>query len=194
MRLFGPLYDRTLAWARHRHAPRYLALLSVAESVIFPIPPDVMLAPMALARPRAWWRLAALCTVGSVLGGLLGYALGHFALEAIWPWMLKMGWDDTFAQVQALFARHGFWIVFVAAFTPIPYKVFTIASGATGIAFLPFVLGSFIGRGIRFFLVAGLIAWGGERLERGLRRYVEILGWAVALVVLVAVAWLELRG
>lgn len=194
MRLFGPLYDRALAWARHRHAPRYLALLSMAESVIFPIPPDVMLAPMALARPRAWWKLAALCTVASVLGGLLGYALGHFALEAIWPWMLKMGWDDTFAQVQALFARHGFWIVFVAAFTPIPYKVFTIASGATGIAILPFVLGSFIGRGIRFFLVAGLIAWGGERLERGLRRYVEILGWAVALVVLVAVAWLELRG
>jgi membrane protein YqaA with SNARE-associated domain len=194
MRLFGPLYDRALVWARHRHAPRYLALLSVSESVVFPVPPDVMLAPMALARPRAWWRLALLCTVASVLGGLLGYALGHFALEAIWPWVLRMGWDDTFAEVQALFDRYGFWIVFVAAFTPIPYKVFTIASGATGIAFLPFVLGSFIGRGIRFFLVAGLIAWGGERLERGLRRYIEILGWAVAILVLLAVAWLELRA
>jgi membrane protein YqaA with SNARE-associated domain len=194
MRLFGPLYDRALVWARHRHAPRYLALLSASESVFFPVPPDVMLAPMALARPRAWWKLALLCTVASVLGGLLGYALGHFALEAIWPWILRMGWDDTFAEVQALFARYGFWIVFVAAFTPIPYKVFTIASGATGIAFLPFVLGSFIGRGIRFFLVAGLIAWGGERLERGLRRYIEVLGWAVAILVLLAVAWLELRA
>jgi membrane protein YqaA with SNARE-associated domain len=153
-----------------------------------------MLAPMALAQPRAWWKLALLCTVASVVGGLLGYALGHFALEAIWPWMLRMGWDDTFVQVQALFARYGFWIVFVAAFTPIPYKVFTIASGATGIGFLPFVLGSFIGRGIRFFLVAGLIAWGGERLERGLRRYIEVLGWAVAILVLVGVAWLELRA
>lgn len=194
MRLFGPLYDRALQWARHRHAPRYLALLSASESVIFPVPPDVMLAPMALARPQSWWKLALLCTVASVLGGLLGYALGHFALEAIWPWVLKMGWDDTFNRVQDLFDRYGFWIVFVAAFTPIPYKVFTIASGATGIAFIPFLLGSFIGRGIRFFLVAGLIAWGGERLERGLRRYIEILGWAVAILVLLAVAWLELRG
>lgn len=194
MRLFGPLYDRALQWARHRHAPRYLALLSASESVIFPVPPDVMLAPMALARPQSWWKLALLCTVASVLGGLLGYALGHFALEAIWPWVLKMGWGDTFNRVQDLFDRYGFWIVFVAAFTPIPYKVFTIASGATGIAFIPFVLGSFIGRGIRFFLVAGLIAWGGERLERGLRRYIEILGWAVAILVLLAVAWLELRG
>jgi membrane protein YqaA with SNARE-associated domain len=194
MRLFGPLYDRALQWARHRHAPRYLALLSASESVIFPVPPDVMLAPMALARPQSWWKLALLCTVASVLGGLLGYALGHFALEAIWPWVLKMGWNDTFNRVQDLFDRYGFWIVFVAAFTPIPYKVFTIASGATGIAFIPFLLGSFIGRGIRFFLVAGLIAWGGERLERGLRRYIEILGWAVAILVLLAVAWLELRG
>lgn len=193
MRLFGPLYDRALRWARHRHAPRYLALLSASESVIFPVPPDVMLAPMSLARPRIWWKLALLCTVASVLGGLLGYALGHFALEAIWPWMLRMGWDDSFVRVQALFARYGFWIVFVAAFTPIPYKVFTIASGATGIAFLPFVLGSFIGRGIRFFLVAGLIAWGGEPLERGLRGHIESLGWAVAVLVLLAVAWLELR-
>ncbi|GAA4868865.1 YqaA family protein [Luteimonas vadosa] len=194
MRLFGPLYDRALQWARHRHAPRYLALLSASESVIFPVPPDVMLAPMALAKPGSWWRFALLCTVASVLGGLLGYAIGHFALDAIWPWMVKMGWDETFNHIQELFVRHGFWIVFVAAFTPIPYKVFTIASGATGIALLPFVLGSFIGRGIRFFLVAGLIAWGGERLERGLRRYIEILGWAVALLVLLAVAWLELRA
>jgi membrane protein YqaA with SNARE-associated domain len=194
MRLFGPIYDRCLVWARHHRAPRYLALLSAAESVIFPVPPDVMLAPMALARPKAWWRLAALCTVASVIGGLLGYVLGHFALEALWPWMVRMGWDDSFATVQSLFARYGFWIVFVAAFTPIPYKVFTIASGATGIALVPFLLGSLVGRGIRFFLVAGLIAWGGERLERGLRRYIEILGWAVALVVLLAVAWLEFRA
>ncbi|MDQ3205805.1 MAG: DedA family protein [Pseudomonadota bacterium] len=193
MNLFGPLYDRVLSWSRHRHAPRYLAALSLSESVAFPIPPDVMLAPMALAKPRQWWRLAALCTAASVVGGLLGYALGYFALEAIWPWMLKMGWDDTFLQVQSLFERYGFWIVFVAAFTPIPYKVFTIASGATGIAFLPFVAGSVIGRGIRFFLVAGLMAWGGERLEGVLRRYIEILGWAVAVLVLLGVAWLEFR-
>jgi membrane protein YqaA with SNARE-associated domain len=194
MRLFGPLYERALAWARHRHAPRYLAALSATESVIFPIPPDVMLAPMALARPRAWWRLALLCTVASVVGGVLGYLLGHYALEAIWPWMLTMGWDEPFERIQVLFVRYGFWFVFLAAFTPIPYKVFTIASGATGVAMPAFLLGSFIGRGARFFLVAGLVAWGGERLERTLRRYVEALGWATVLVVAAALAWMELRG
>lgn len=194
MKLFGPLYDRTLAWARHRHAPGYLAGMSAAESVIFPVPPDVMLAPMVLAQPRKWVRFAALCTVASVVGGLLGYLLGHFALEAIWPWMLRMGWEARFNQVQALFEQYGFWIVFVAAFTPIPYKVFTIASGATGIAMLPFLLGSIIGRGARFFLVSGLIAWGGTRLEGVLRRYIEGLGWAVAALVIAGVAWLEFRG
>ncbi|MBW3549579.1 MAG: DedA family protein [Proteobacteria bacterium] len=194
MKLFGPIYDRCLVWAAHRHAPRYLAALSLSESVIFPIPPDVMLAPMALATPRRWVRLAALCTLASVIGGLLGYALGYLALELIWPWMLQLGWDHAFHQVQALFMRYGFWIVFVAAFTPIPYKVFTIASGATGIGLVPFLLGSLIGRGTRFFLVAGLIAWGGERLERVLRRYVEALGWTVAALVGVALVWLEVRG
>jgi membrane protein YqaA with SNARE-associated domain len=193
MRLFGPLYERALGWARHRHAPTYLAALSASESVIFPIPPDVMLAPMALAQPRRWWRFALLCTLASVAGGVLGYALGHFALEAIWPWMVRMGWDDTFHRIQDLFVRYGFWFVFVAAFTPIPYKVFTIASGATGVAWPAFLLGSFIGRGARFFLVAGLVAWGGARLEDGLRRYVEWLGWLMVVLVAAALLWLELR-
>src|SRR3546814_15227766 len=87
-------------------------------------------------------------------------------------------YTTLFRSVQGLFAEYGFWIVFVAGFTPIPYKIFTLASGATGIGLLPFVIGSFVGRGARFFLVAGLIAWGGERLEQGLHRYIEWLGWA----------------
>lgn len=191
MRLFGPLYERCLGWARHRHAPRYLAAMSAAESVVFPIPPDVMLAPMALARPEAWWRYALLCTLASVAGGLLGYVLGSYALDLIWPWMQRMGWEPAFLKVQEMFQRYGFVFVFLAAFTPIPFKVFTIASGALGVGLLPFLLGSLIGRGTRFFLVAGLIAWGGERLEAMLRRYVEALGWfAVALVGLVLI-WME---
>ncbi len=191
MRLFGPLYDRCLVWSRHRHAPRYLAALSAAESVVFPIPPDVMLAPMALGRPAAWWRYALVCTLASVAGGLLGYLLGAAALDAIWPWMQRMGWEPAFLEVQALFQRHGFAFVFIAAFTPIPYKVFTIASGALGVALLPFTLGSLIGRGTRFFLVAGLVAWGGPRLESVLRRYVEWLGWASVVLVGMALIWME---
>lgn len=194
MRLFGPLYDRALRWAAHPHAPRYLAGLSAAESVIFPIPPDVMLAPMTLAKPQRWLRFALICTFASVVGGLLGYLLGHYALEAVLPWIERVGKLDTFHDVQRLFVRYGFWIVFVAGFTPIPYKIFTIAAGATGIGLVPFMLGSFIGRGGRFFLVAGLIRLGGDRMAAVLRRYVELLGWLVILLVGAGLVWLELRG
>ena len=191
LKIFGPIYDYCLRLAGHRHAPAYLAGVSASESVIFPVPPDVMLAPMALAQPRKWWRFALICTVASVLGGLLGYALGSFALDAVWPWIERAGKADTFHEIQALFTRYGFWIVFVAGFTPIPYKVFTIASGAAGIGLVPFTLGSLVGRGMRYFLVAGLVAFGGERLERLIRRYVEWLGWGVAIAVVLALVWLE---
>lgn len=191
MRIFGPLYDRCLAWAGHRHAPAYMAGLSAAESVIFPIPPDVMLAPMTLARPQHWFRFAALCTVASVLGGLVGYLLGAFALDLVMPWLERAGKVETFEEIQGLFQRYGFWIVFVAGFTPIPYKVFTIASGATGIGLVPFILGSVVGRGGRFFLVTGLIRLGGERMSKMLRTYVEVLGWLVVALVGIGVLWWE---
>ncbi|WP_337245718.1 YqaA family protein [Luteimonas sp. gir] len=193
MRLFEALYERVLSWARHRHAPRYLASMSAAESVVFPIPPDVMLAPMALAQPRKWWRYALLCTLGSVVGGLLGYVIGHYALDLVWPWIVRMGWQPAFEEIQALFLRHGFVFVFLAAFTPIPYKVFTIASGSLGVGLLPFIAGSLVGRGARFFLVAGLMAWGGPRVEPILRRYIEWLGWLMVGLVAVGLVWMEFR-
>ena len=191
MRLFGPLYDRCLRWSAHPHAERYLAGMSAAESIFFPIPPDVMLAPMSLASPPRWLRFASICTLASVLGGLIGYLLGAFALELVWPALESLGKVETFERIQLLFTRYGFWIVFVAGFTPIPYKVFTIASGAAGIGLLPFVLGSLVGRGGRFFLVGALMAWGGPRMEPLLRRYVEGLGWAVVVLVLIGLAWWE---
>lgn len=191
MRLFGPLYDRCLAWAGHRHAPAYMTALSAAESVIFPIPPDVMLAPMTLAKPRLWFRFALLCTIASVLGGLIGYLLGAFALELVLPWIERAGKLDAFHGVQALFQRYEFWIVFLGAFTPFPYKIFTIAAGATGIGILPFVIGSFVGRGTRFFLVTGLIRLGGERMAKMLRTYVEALGWLAIVLALALLAWME---
>ena len=194
MKLFAHLYERVLRWSAHPHAEAYLAGMSAAESIFFPVPPDVMLAPMTLARPQRWFRYAALCTVASVLGGVVGYALGHFALDAVMPWIERSGHRDTFDTVQSLFASYGFWIVFIAGFTPIPYKIFTIASGAAGMAMLPFVLGSMIGRGARFFLVAGLIAWGGAPFERLLRRFVEPLGWVMVAALVLVVGWLELRG
>lgn len=194
MRLFGPLYQRCRSWAAHRHAPAYLAGLSAIESVIFPIPPDVMLAPMALARPERWWRFGLICTLASVLGGLLGYLLGQFALDWVWPWIERFDQVATFERVQALFVSYGFWIVFVAGFTPIPYKVFTIASGAAGIGLVPFTLGSLIGRGARFLLVAGIAARLGPRFEQVVLPRIEAVGWGMVVVLVLAIVGLELRG
>jgi len=184
MRLFSPLYRRAMLWSRHRHAPWYLGGMSFAESSFFPIPPDVMLAPMSLANPsRAWW-FALLTTLTSVAGGLFGYVIGHYAFDVIEPFLRESRYWDGYQTAVSWFDRWGFWAVFVAGFSPIPYKVFTIAAGALSMALLPFALASLIGRGARFFLVAGLMAWGGARMEAALHRYIERLGWAtVALVV-----------
>ncbi|HEX5694502.1 MAG TPA: YqaA family protein [Arenimonas sp.] len=194
MKLFGPLYDYCRKLAAHRHAPWYLGFISAIESIFFPVPTDVMLAPMALAKPRDWWRLGLLATLTSVLGGVIGYALGYFAIEAVMPWIVRVGYDDTYAQVQGLFLEYGVWIMFVAAFTPIPFKVFTVAGGAAAMPLLPFVLASLIGRGLRFFLVAWVVAWGGPKVEPVFRRYIEIVGWVIAVLILGAIVWLNMRG
>ena len=185
MKLFQPCYDMALRWARHRHAIRYLAGLSFAESMFFPIPPDVMLAPMSMSQPRKAWFFALLTTVASVVGGIAGFALGYFAFE-IWiePLVISAGYEQKLNTAIGWFEQYGVWVVFLAGFSPIPYKVFTISAGMLNMAFVPFVIASAIGRGARFFLVAALMRWGGAAMEAKLREYVEILGWiTVALAV-----------
>jgi len=184
MGVFASLYDRVLRWSAHPYAERYLAGVSFAESSFFPVPPDVLLAPMTLAQPARWWRFALVTTLASVLGGLAGYLIGRLALDAVTPLLQSAGYWDGFLTARSWFDRYGFWAVFIAGFTPIPYKVFTIAAGAVHMALLPFVLGSAIGRAGRFFLVAGLVRWGGPRVEQHLRRWVDGIGWAT-LVLLV---------
>ncbi len=191
MGLFSPLYDRAMRWAKHRHAPGYLAGLSFAESSFFPIPPDVMLAPMALADPPKAWRFALLTTAASVLGGLLGYAIGLLAFDLVEPLLRDSGNWKHYEDVQQWFADWGFWAVFLAGFTPVPYKVFTIAAGAISMALIPFVLASLVGRGARFFLVAALMAWGGERMDGLLRAYVDRIGWLVVLVAAAALFFMQ---
>ena len=190
MKLFTRLYDLSLKWAAHRHAGYYLGGLSFAESSFFPIPPDVMLAPMTLAKPHKGIGYALLTTIASVLGGLFGYLVGYFAYELVEPVIIRFGYLERFQMAQQWFEEWGFWIVLIAGFSPIPYKVFTIAAGTLSL-FLPvFLLASLIGRGSRFFLVAGLIIWGGERFERQLRQYVEWLGWfMVALIIAAVIYW-----
>lgn len=180
-----------MQWARHRHAPRYLAGLSFAESSFFPIPPDVMLAPMALANPaRAWW-LAALTTAASVLGGVFGYLIGLFAFDLVEPLLHDAGYYPKYLQAKAWFDEWGFWAIFVAGFSPIPYKVFTITAGVISMAVAPFLVASLIGRGARFFLVATLMVWGGESIESALHKYIDRIGWLA--VALAAAALLVLK-
>jgi membrane protein YqaA with SNARE-associated domain len=186
MRLFSGLYARVMVWARHKYATYWLALVSFSESSFFLIPPDVMLAPMSLARPDRAWFYAGLTTAASVLGGLLGYAIGLFAFQLAEPWLISLDYMHAYQQASAWFDQWGFWAIFLAGFTPIPYKIFTIAAGAANMLLLPFVIGSLIGRGMRFFLVAGLMRWGGPELEASLHLWVDRLGWLTVLILVIA--------
>ncbi len=192
MKVFSRLFEMVMRWVEHRHAPWYLAGLSFAESSFFPVPPDVMLAPMSLAKTTRAWRYAMITTLASVAGGIAGYAIGMFAFDLVEPLLHSAGYWERYEMARAWFDTWGIWVVLLAGFSPIPYKVFTISSGVVGMAFLPFVLASIIGRGARFFLVAGLMVWGGEKMEQMLRRYVDRIGWV--LVVAVLVAWFTLKN
>jgi len=183
--MFQKLYDRVILWSRHRHAVKYLFALSFAESSFFPVPPDVMLAPMALAQPKKALRFALWTTLASVLGGMFGYGIGYFLFEHIEPWLKTTHYWTSYLTATAWFDEWGFWAILVAGFSPIPYKVFTIAAGTLSMIFAPFVLASFIGRGGRFFLVALLLAAGGEKLEAKLREYMDRLGWGLVVVVVI---------
>jgi membrane protein YqaA with SNARE-associated domain len=191
VKLFSVLYSRVLSWSRHPKAPWYLGGLSFMESSFFPIPPDVMLAPMSMAQPRRAWWFALITTVTSVLGGLLGYAIGHFALDALLPWLQDSRYWSAYQASMVWFEEWDVWAVLIAGFSPIPYKVFTIAAGALSMALLPFTLASVIGRGARFFLVAGLMAWGGARMEAMLHRTIDWIGWATVALVAMAAAVLR---
>ena len=187
MKIFSALYEWTLKWAEHKFAPRILAILTFAESVFFPIPPDVLLAPMVLAQREKAWRFATLTTVASVIGGMVGYGLGYLMFEPwIQPLITEFGYQARFDKAMSWFSEWGVWVVFIAGFSPIPYKLFTVSAGFLHMAFLPFMLASAIGRGMRFFLVAGVIRWGGAPMEKKIRQWVDVLGWLVVAIIVVA--------
>ena len=152
--------------AAHRRAPWVLAGVSFAESSFFPIPPDVMLIPMVLAKRAKAWAYAALCTIASVIGGLAGYAIGYFLFEAIGRPILDFyGHAEAFQSFAERYNTYGAWIVFIAGVTPFPYKVITIASGATGLNLVVFMVASVLARGLRFFLVSALLYWFGPPIK-----------------------------
>ena len=152
------LYARTIALAEHPRALWLLAVISFAESSVFPIPPDVLMIPMILARPSRAWLIALVALVSSVLGGLAGYAIGALAWESLGlPILTTLGKADAMAEFNATFNGVGFWAVLAAGVTPFPYKVITIMSGWTGMSLTTFVVTSIIARGLRFFIVAALL-------------------------------------
>ncbi|MBK0329438.1 DedA family protein [Rhodobacteraceae bacterium F11138] len=152
------VYDRTMALADHPHAIWWLALIAFVESSVFPIPPDVLIIPMILARPSRAWLIAGVALVASVLGGLLGYGIGMFAFESIGqPILTAMGKADAMAAFNERFNDFGFWAVLTAGVTPFPYKVITIMSGWTAMPLGTFIATSVLARALRFFVVAGLL-------------------------------------
>ncbi len=194
MKLFEPMYTRVMQWSRHRYAERYLAVLSFAESSFFPIPVDVMLAPMVLAKRDRWIRLATIATLLSVLGGVAGYAIGYALFDSIEPWLRESHYWGAYEMSRNWFDEYGVWIVFVAGFSPIPYKVFTIAAGAAVLNLPAFVIASIIGRAGRLFLVSGRVRAGGKRFEDGLSKHVERIGWAVVVIAAFAIAGFMIWG
>lgn len=191
--MFRRLYAAVVRAAGSRRAPTLLAILSFAEASFFPIPPDVMLAPMTLAHPRRAWWFALIATVASVAGGVLGYWIGVLFLDALLPWLKEFGYFHAYESARDWFDTYGFWAIVLAGFSPIPYKIFTIAAGAVGMPFLPFVLGSAVGRGGRLFIVAGLVRWLGPVFEQRLLKYIDWIGWGLVVIIVVVIAVLQFK-
>ncbi|MXP63973.1 DedA family protein [Roseomonas sp. M0104] len=187
------LYDRVLYLSGHRHAGTWLALVSFAESSFFPVPPDAMLVPMCLARPERAWRYAAICTVASVLGGLLGYAIGYFLFEAVaQPVLAAYGHADALESFRGWFDRWGAAVILIKGLTPIPYKIVTIAAGAAAFNPWAFLITSALTRGARFFLLALLLRRYGTPMRNFIERRLTLLTSVVAVAMIAGFAALRL--
>jgi membrane protein YqaA with SNARE-associated domain len=188
------LYDRLMALAASRHAPLWLAAVSFAESSFFPAPPDLVLAPMVLARPDRAWRNAAICTAGSIVGGMVGYAIGYFVAPLGQALLSLLGQSDALAKFQAWYAHWGLWLILVKGMTPIPYKLVTIASGLARFNFGMFVAASVATRGARFFLVAALLKAYGPPIQAFVEKRLTLVTTAIVLAIVLALAALKVFG
>ena len=176
--MFRGLYDWTLRVARHRHAIPGMAAVSFAESSFFPIPPDVMLVPMVLARRDQAYLIAAVCTVASVAGGVFGYAIGYFLYDSLGVWLVDLyGMHDAAAEYRLWYAEWGAWVILVKGLTPIPFKLVTIASGLAQFNLPLFVLLAAITRGVRFFVIAALLRRYGAPIQRVLEERLTLVSW-----------------
>lgn len=170
------IYDYTLKLAEKPHALLALFAISFIESSFFPIPPDILIVPLVLATPKKWMKIALTCTVASVLGAFLGYAIGYFAYEGIAkPILTTYGYLTQFEKFQGWYNTHGTWIVAAAGFTPFPYKVITIASGAVSLNLFVFTIASIVSRGARFFFLSWLLYKFGPKIKPFLEKHLGLL-------------------
>lgn len=179
------LYEWVLALAGKPSAPWALGLVSFAESSFFPVPPDAMMVPMAVSRPDRVWLYATIATVASVLGGLVGYAIGALLFDSVGAWVFRVyGLEGAATTFEESYARYGHWVILLKGLTPIPYKLVTIASGFAGYNFAAFVVLSAITRGARFLMVAALLYWFGEPVRDFIEKRLELvmLGLLVLIV------------
>ncbi len=184
--MFEKLYVKVMQLARQPQALNYLAVLSFLESFVLPFPPpDVMLAPMSVARPERAMRFASVTLIASVIGGMTGYMIGAFLFDQVQPFVVEWGYQQKFDVVMNWFEIWGFWAVLIAGFSPVPYKLFTLSAGVLSLAIIPFLVASLIGRGLRFFLLAWCLAKFGPAIESKLIQYIERIGWAIVIILLV---------
>jgi membrane protein YqaA with SNARE-associated domain len=176
--MFRRLYDWVIALAGHRHAMPAMGAVSFMESSFFPIPPDVMLVPMVLANRAKAFRIAFVCTVTSVLGGVLGYAIGYYLFETVGAWVVRIyALEAARDSFVAGFERYGTWIILIKGLTPIPYKLVTIASGAAQFDLFTFIWASILTRGARFYLIAALLWKFGEPVRTFIEKHLTVLTW-----------------
>lgn len=183
--VFAGLYNKVMSWAAHEHAEKYLAFVSFIESIFFPVPTALMLAPMAMAKPNRAIRLAIIATVTSVSGGVLGYFVGAYAMDVIEPILINIGYIDKYNIAVSWFNEWGFWAVIVAGFSPIPFKLFTLSAGALNMVLLPFIFAALIGRSAHFFMVSLLMAWAGPKMEDTVKKYIEWIGWFTVVAIVI---------
>jgi membrane protein YqaA with SNARE-associated domain len=193
------LYDWVVHFAHTPHGVAALFALGFAESSFFPVPPDVLLAALALGAPRKWLKFAIWCSIASVIGGIFGYCIGMFLWEIIGQWVFahlgSLGLTEAnFAKFQQWYAKYDFWIVFTCGFTPLPYKVCTISAGVARINFIGFIVASALSRSARFFMVAGLLGWKGERIKPVIEKYFNWFSFAFVVLLIAGFAvikWLK---
>ena len=191
--MFKNLYHWTIAQAASPRAPYLLGAIAFAESSFFPLPPDVLLAPMALSRPKSAWFYALICTIASVLGGILGYAIGALLYESVaLPVLQFYHLADKVEPLRACYAQWGWLVILLKGFTPIPFKIVTIGTGILGYSFGMFVLMSIITRGARFFVLAAIFNRFGEPLKAALEKHFALLTLSI-LVTIVLGVWLVIR-